>query len=44
MVISNIHEGGLAPVEAGAYLAGLIQTILEQKASGINLNKYYKFQ
>jgi ethanolamine ammonia-lyase small subunit len=34
-VISNIHKGGLSPVEAGAYLADIIGEILEHKASGI---------
>lgn len=34
-VISNIHEGGIPPVEAGAYLADLLGDILNQKASGV---------
>ncbi|WP_209121688.1 ethanolamine ammonia-lyase subunit EutC [Alkalihalobacillus sp. BA299] len=34
-VISNIHDGGIPPVEAGAYLADLIDKILEQKVSGV---------
>ncbi|MCM3707540.1 MULTISPECIES: ethanolamine ammonia-lyase subunit EutC [Cytobacillus] len=38
-VISNIHEGGVPPVEAGAHLADLIETILKQKASGVKLAK-----
>lgn len=40
-VISNIHEGGVPPVEAGAHLADLIDTILKQKASGVKLAKLH---
>lgn len=36
-VISNIHKGGTTAVEAGAHIAELIKTMLEKKASGINL-------
>lgn len=36
-VISNIHEGGVPPVEAGAHLADLIEEILKHKASGVKL-------
>lgn len=36
-VISNIHSGGTIPVEAGAHIAELIKTILEKKASGVDL-------
>ena len=36
-VISNIHKGGTPSVEAGAHIAELIKTMLEKKASGINL-------
>lgn len=36
-VVSNIHRQGTAAVEAGAHIAGLIQTMLEKKASGIDL-------
>lgn len=36
-VISNIHKGGTPPVEAGAHIAELIKTMLEKKASGIDL-------
>lgn len=36
-VISNIHKGGTSAVEAGAHIADVIKTILEQKASGLNL-------
>jgi ethanolamine ammonia-lyase small subunit len=36
-VISNIHAGGTPAVEAGAHIADLIKTMLERKASGIDL-------
>lgn len=36
-VISNIHRGGTPSVEAGAHIAELIKTMLEKKASGIDL-------
>lgn len=36
-VISNIHEGGSTPVEAGAHIAELVKIMLEKKASGIDL-------
>lgn len=36
-VISNIHKGGTTAVEAGAHIAELIQTMLDKKASGIDL-------
>jgi len=36
-VISNIHKGGTNPVEAGAHIAELIKTMLDKKASGIDL-------
>lgn len=36
-VISNIHSGGTPPVEAGAYISELIKTMLDKKASGIDL-------
>ncbi|WP_026678000.1 ethanolamine ammonia-lyase subunit EutC [Fictibacillus gelatini] len=39
MVISNIHEGGIPPVEAGAYLGSVIQKILKYEASGVSLVK-----
>ena len=38
-VVSNIHKGGIPPVEAGAHIAELIQTILQQKVSGVALQK-----
>jgi ethanolamine ammonia-lyase small subunit len=34
-VISNIHEGGIPPVEAGAFLADLLADVLKAKASGV---------
>ena len=36
-VISNIHRQGTTAVEAGAHIAELIHTMLERKASGIDL-------
>ena len=36
-VISNIHKQGTTAVEAGAHIAELIKTMLEKKASGIDL-------
>ena len=38
-VVSNIHKNGTAAVEAGAYVAEVIEKILEQKASGVDLVK-----
>jgi ethanolamine ammonia-lyase small subunit len=37
MVISNIHAGGIPPVEAGAYLGSVVQKILKYQASGVSL-------
>ncbi len=37
MVVSNIHKGGIPPVEAGAYLGSVVERILKYKASGIAL-------
>ena len=37
MVVSNIHRGGIPPVEAGAYLGTVIQKILKYEASGVSL-------
>lgn len=34
-VISNIHDGGVPPVEAGAYLSDLIGDMLKKEASGV---------
>ncbi|MGI6631078.1 MAG: ethanolamine ammonia-lyase subunit EutC [Bacillota bacterium] len=36
-VVSNIHKGGTPATEAGAHIAGLVKTILDKKASGVNL-------
>jgi ethanolamine ammonia-lyase small subunit len=38
-VVSNIHRHGTAAVEAGAYIADVIELILDQKTSGIDLKK-----
>lgn len=38
-VVSNIHERGTPPVEAGAYIVRLIKTILERRVSGVQLQK-----
>lgn len=38
-VVSNIHKDGTVAVEAGAYVADVIEMILEQKASGVDLVK-----
>ena len=38
-VVSNIHKGGITPVEAGASLAEVIDMIMKNKASGVNLKK-----
>ena len=37
MVISNIHKGGIPPLEAGAYLGTVVQKILQYQASGVDL-------
>lgn len=34
-VISNIHDAGIPPVEAGAYLADLLEDVLKWKVSGV---------
>ncbi len=36
-VVSNIHAQGTPAVEAGAYIAELIETILKKKVSGVGL-------
>ncbi|MEI6056458.1 MAG: ethanolamine ammonia-lyase subunit EutC [Lentisphaerota bacterium] len=36
-VVSNIHRQGMRPTEAGAYIADVINTMLEKKASGVDL-------
>ena len=38
-VVSNIHRQGVPAVEAGAHIASLIDRILRQKASGIDLDQ-----
>lgn len=38
-VVSNIHSGGIAAVEAGAYVAELIQKIITAGASGVELKQ-----
>ncbi len=38
-VISNIHRQGTTAVEAGAHIAELIKTMLDKKASGIDLKQ-----
>lgn len=38
-VVSNIHQQGVAAVEAGAHIASLIDRILRQRASGIDLRE-----
>lgn len=38
-VVSNIHKGGTAPVEAGAHIAEVIKTMIDKKASGIDLKR-----
>ena len=37
-VVSNIHAQGTPAVEAGAYVAELIETILQKKVSGVGLH------
>ncbi len=37
-VVSNIHAQGTPAVEAGAYIAEMIDTILKKKVSGVGLN------
>ncbi len=37
-VVSNIHAQGTPAVEAGAYVAELIETILKKKVSGVGLH------
>lgn len=38
-VVSNIHARGIPPVEAGAYIADVIEMMLQQKVSGVELKK-----
>jgi ethanolamine ammonia-lyase small subunit len=37
-VVSNIHAQGTPAVEAGAYIAQLIETILKKQVSGVGLH------
>ena len=37
-VVSNIHAQGTPAVEAGAHIAGLIETILQKRVSGVGLH------
>jgi len=37
-VVSNIHAQGTPAVEAGAHIAGLLETILRKKTSGVALH------
>ncbi len=37
-VVSNIHAEGTPAVEAGAHIAGLIETILKKQVSGVGLH------
>jgi len=36
-VVSNIHSGGTPAVEAGAHIAGVINEMIKQKCSGLDL-------
>ena len=38
-VISNVHDGGLPPAEAGAAVADLLAEMCEQEASGLDLRE-----
>ena len=38
-VISNIHRGGIPPVEAAAVIVELAQNMIKHKASGLQLNR-----
>lgn len=38
-VVSNIHRNGIPAVEAGAYLVELLERILQQRSSGVELKK-----
>ena len=35
--VSNIHSEGTNPAEAGAHIADIIDQMIKQQASGINL-------
>ncbi|SDX08776.1 ethanolamine ammonia-lyase subunit EutC [Paenibacillus sp. CF384] len=36
-VLSNIHAGGTAPVEAGAHMGTIVRKMIEQRTSGVHL-------
>ncbi len=36
-VVSNIHKNGIPPVEAGAQIISIVETMMRAKTSGINL-------
>jgi ethanolamine ammonia-lyase small subunit len=36
-VVSNIHKSGMPPVEAGAQIISIVETMIKAKTSGINL-------
>lgn len=38
-VVSNIYDGGISAVEAGAYVAELIEKILKARVSGVDLKQ-----
>ena len=38
-VVSNIHRGGVPAVEAGAYLAELIEKMIQKQSSGVDFAK-----
>lgn len=39
-VVSNIHANGTNPMEAGAHLASVVKKMMEQKASGVDLQLF----
>lgn len=39
-VVSNIHAGGINPMEAGAHIASVAKKMMEQKASGTDLQLF----
>ena len=41
-VVSNIHQNGFSPVEAGAYVSSLVKKMLHFRASGIELTELEK--
>ena len=44
LVVSNIHQNGFPPVEAGAYVSSLVEKMLHFRASGIELTELEKAQ